>query len=203
MSSLPRCIVVDSNFIISYITKKDTTASDRARIDHFISEVDKLKIKIVFPMISISEFLVKADRASVAFLEELERKSTVFVADFDRGAAHELAKMEREALAGPGGKRAGSEEPYQKIKLDRQIVAIGLANGAKMIVSRDEGVRTQATRLGLNAKRIQDLELPESAKQLTLIAQAAPKARRLNFRMTSLAVVPPPPAPVQVLKTEQ
>ncbi|QOF77617.1 PIN domain-containing protein [Variovorax sp. 38R] len=201
MSSLPRCIVVDSNFIISYITTKDTTSDDRARIDHFISEVDKLKVKIIFPMISISEFLVKADRASVAFLDELQRKSTVFVADFDRGAAHELAKMERDALAGPGGKRAGSEEPYQKIKVDRQIVAIGLAHGAKMIVSRDEGVRTQAIRLGLAAKRIQDLELPESEKQLNLIAQA-PKGRRLNFRRTSLAVVPPSPAAAPVPKTE-
>jgi predicted nucleic acid-binding protein len=201
MSSLPRCIVVDSNFIISYITTKDTTPDDRARIDHFISEVDKLKVKIIFPMISISEFLVKADRASVAFLDELQRKSTVFVADFDRGAAHELAKMERDALAGPGGKRAGSEEPYQKIKVDRQIVAIGLAHGAKMIVSRDEGVRTQAIRLGLAAKRIQDLELPESEKQLNLIAQA-PKGRRLNIRRTQLAVVPPSPAAATVPKTE-
>lgn len=201
MSSLPRCIVVDSNFIISYITKKDTTPDDRARIDHFISEVDKLKVKIIFPMISISEFLVKADRASVAFLDELQRKSTVFVADFDRGAAHELAKMERDALAGPDGKRAGSEEPYQKIKVDRQIVAIGLAHGAKMIVSRDEGVRTQATRLGLAAKRIQDLELPESEKQLNLIAQA-PKGRRLNFRRTPLAVAPPSPAAAPAPKTE-
>jgi predicted nucleic acid-binding protein len=201
MSTLPRCIVVDSNFIISYITKKDTTPDDRARIDHFISEVDKLKVKIIFPMISISEFLVKADRASVAFLDELQRKSTVFMADFDRGAAHELAKMERDALAGPGGKRAGSEDPYQKIKVDRQIVAIGLAHGAKMIVSRDEGVRTQAIRLGLAAKRIQDLDLPESEKQLNLIAQA-PKGRRLNIRRTPLAVAPPSPAAAPVPKTD-
>lgn len=199
MSSLPRCIVVDSNFIISYITKKDTSPTDCARIDHFISEVDRLKVRIIFPMISISEFLVKADGASVEFLEELERKSTVFLADFDRGAAQELAKMEREALAGPGGKRAGSEEPYQKIKVDRQIVAIGLAHGAKMIVSRDEGVRNQAIRLGLEAKRIQDLELPESAKQMTLIAHV-PKDRRLNFRTAPLTGIPAPPAPVP--KTE-
>jgi predicted nucleic acid-binding protein len=201
MSSLPRCIVVDSNFIISYITKKDTSPSDRARIEYFISQVDKLKVKIVFPMISISEFLVKADGASVALLEELERKSTVFVADFDRGAAQELAKIEREALAGPGGKRAGSEEPYQKIKVDRQIVAIGLAHGAKMIVSRDEGVRNQALRLGLEAKRIQDLELPESAKQMTLIAQA-PRGRRLNIRRAPLTVVPAPPTSAQAPKTD-
>lgn len=201
MSSLPRCIVVDSNFIISYITKKDTSPSDRARIEHFINEVDKQKVRIIFPMISISEFLVKADGASIAFLEELERKSAIFVADFDRGAAQELAKMEREALAGPGGKRAGSEEPYQKIKVDRQIVAIGLAHGAKMIVSRDEGVRTQAIRLGLDAKRIQDLELPESAKQMTLIAQV-PKGRRLNLIKAPLTVVPAPSAPAQVPKTD-
>lgn len=80
---------------------------------------------------------------------QFEGKSAIFVADFDRGAAQELAKMKREALAGLGGKRAGSEQPNQKTKVDRQIAAIGLAHGAKMIVSRDEGVRTQAIRLGL------------------------------------------------------
>ncbi|MDO8264459.1 MAG: PIN domain-containing protein [Gallionella sp.] len=200
MKFLPRVIVVDSNFIISYITKKDTTADDRAKMAHFIEEIDKSKSKVIFPMIAVSEFLVRADRAGIAFLEELEKKACVMVADFDRGAAHELAKMERDALDA-GDKRAGSEEPYQKIKVDRQIIAIGMAHGAKMVISRDDGVLSQATRLGLVAKRIQDLDLPESARQLTLITPSK-TGRRINFKRPSLAAVLSAPVPAAVSKTE-
>lgn len=166
--SLPRVIVVDSNFIISYITKKDTTADDRARMGYFIEEVEKSRSKIIFPMIAISEFLVGAENAGLAVLDELEKRACILVANFDRAAAQELARMERNALDA-GDKRAGSKEPYQKIKVDRQIVAIGLAHGAKMIISRDNAVRNEATRLGLFAARIEDLELPHSARQLTLV----------------------------------
>jgi predicted nucleic acid-binding protein len=200
MKFLPRVIVVDSNFIISYITKKDTTADDRAKMAHFIEEIDKSKSKVIFPMIAVSEFLVRADRAGIALLEELEKKACVMVADFDRGAAHELAKMERDALDA-GDKRAGSEEPYQKIKVDRQIIAIGMAHGAKMVISRDDGVLSQATRLGLVAKRIQDLDLPESARQLTLITPSK-TGRRINFKRPSLAAVLSAPVPAAVSKTE-
>lgn len=187
-SLLPRVIVVDSNFIISYITKKDTTSDDRARMDCFIEDVENAKSKIIFPMIAISEFLVRAENAGLAILDELEKKACILVANFDRAAAQELAKMERNAL-NAGDKRAGSEEPYQKIKVDRQIVAIGLAHGAKMIISRDVAVRNEATRLGLFAARIQDLELPQSARQLTLVAPL-PTARKTNFRRPVLATAP-------------
>lgn len=88
-------------------------------------------MKVILSIISISKFLVKVSRANVTFLEELERKSTIYVVDFDRDAAQELTKIEHDALAEASGKRAGSEEPIQKIKVDRQIVAIRLANGAR------------------------------------------------------------------------
>ena len=165
--SLPRVIVVDSNFIISYITKKNTSADDRARMNYFIEEVEKSKSKIIFPMIAISEFLVFAENSGLAVLDELEKKACILVANFDRAAAQELARMERNAMDA-GGKRAKSEEPYQKIKVDRQIVATGLAHGAKMIISGDKAVCNEAKRHGLLAARIEDLELPHSARQLTL-----------------------------------
>lgn len=183
--SLPRVIVVDSNFIISYITEKNTSADDRARMNYFIEEVEKSKSKIIFPMIAISEFLVYAENAGLAVLDELEKKSCILVANFDRSAAQELARMERNAMDA-GGKRAKSEEPYQKIKVDRQIVATGLAHGAKMIISGDKAVCNEAKRHGLHAARIEDLELPQSARQMTLVAPL-PIGRRTNFKRPALA----------------
>ncbi len=63
------------------------------------------------------------------------------------------------------GKKDGVQAQWQKIKIDRQIVAIAKSRGAQLIVSSDDGVRSNALRVGIQALTLQELELPESAKQ--------------------------------------
>jgi hypothetical protein len=58
--------------------------------------------------------------------------------------------------------------PWQKIKIDRQIVAIARATGCELIVSEDQGVRANALRLGLASCTIDALDLPDSARQRPL-----------------------------------
>ena len=79
------------------------------------------------------------------------------------------------------GKKDGVEAQWQKIKIDRQIVAIAKARGALLIVSRDDGVRSNAMRVGIQALTVQELELPESARQgkLELVAESrSPTSRK-------------------------
>jgi hypothetical protein len=75
--------------------------------------------------------------------------------------------LDRAALGG-GDKKDSIDQPWQKIKIDRQIIAIAKANGAKLIISMDTGVQTNAKRVGISTIDIQGLELPESAKQKVL-----------------------------------
>lgn len=105
------------------------------------------------------------------FLNTLDRKACILMADFNRAAAFELAQLDRAAL-GAGDKKDELEEPWQKIKTDRQIVAIGKANGAALIISNDKSVRNNALRVNMVGMKIQDLELPDSARQMTLVPPA-------------------------------
>ena len=167
MKNLPKVIVVDANFIIAFCSAT-TPPDDRARIEEFIERTEKSKSKVIFPMVAVAEFLVGAELAGIEFLNTLERKSCIHMADFNKAAAYELAQIDRAAI-GAGNKKDESEENWQKIKTDRQLVATGKSLGAQLVISNDKGVRKNALRIGMESMCIQDLELPESAKQMHLV----------------------------------
>ena len=178
MKTLPKVILVDANFIVAYISPK-TQVDDRARIDHFIERAEKAKSKIVFPMPAIAEFLVRADLAGVEFLNRLDKKTFLVMADFNRAAAFELSQIDRAAL-NLGDKKDETDAPWQKIKVDRQIVAIGKSLGATLVISDDGSVRNNALRVGMQGMTIQELELPEAAKQQKLALVPVKKSRNIR-----------------------
>ena len=145
----------------------ESADDDKARIEHFFESAEKAKAKIVIPMPAVAEYLVGADIAAVETFNRLEKKAFVWIAPFDRAAAFECAQLDRAAIGG-GDKKDGAQAPWQKIKIDRQIVATGKACGATLIISADEGVRNNALRVGMIAKTIQELELPIGARQTRL-----------------------------------
>lgn len=61
-----------------------------------------------------------------------------------------------------------ADQPYQRVKVDRQIVAIAITNNATKLISADEGLIAIALEAGLNAQRVSDLPLPDSARQSDL-----------------------------------
>ena len=188
MKALPKVILVDANFIVAYVSPK-TSADDRVRIDHFLDGVEKAKSKIVFPMPAIAEFLVGADLAGVEFLNRLDRKTFLVMADFNRAAAFELAQIDR-AARNMGDKKDETNAPWQKIKVDRQIVAIGKSLGAALVISGDASVRNNALRIGMQGITIQELELPESAKQQRLALVPVKKTRTKNLANSQSAKLP-------------
>jgi predicted nucleic acid-binding protein len=192
LRNLPKVIVVDANFIVAYCSTA-TPPDDRARIEYFIERAEKAKSKVVFPMVAVAEFLVGADLAGVEFLNTLDRKAHIQMADFNRAAAFELAQLDRAAI-GSGDKKDESEQPWQKIKTDRQLVATGKSLGAQLVISNDKAVRNNALRINMQAMRIQELELPESAKQMHLVPpiKTIPKSKS---KPVPLKVIRPSPGP--------
>lgn len=188
MKALPKVILVDANFIVAYVSPK-TNSDDRARIDHFMDCAEKAKSKIVFPMPAIAEFLVGADLAGVDFLNRLDRKTFLVMADFNRAAAFELAQIDR-AARNMGDKKDETNAPWQKIKVDRQIVAIGKSLGAALVISGDGSVRNNALRIGMDGMTIQELELPESAKQQKLALVPVKKTQTKNTKIAAIATLP-------------
>ena len=118
-------------------------------------------------MPAIAEYLVKADQAALKTLYALEKKSYIFAAPFDRKAAIECALLDGAAM-GKGDKKDGSSEPWQKIKIDRQIIAIGRAHNVSLIISSDKNLKANADRVAIPCLEIDDLELPDSSKQQAL-----------------------------------
>jgi rRNA-processing protein FCF1 len=168
MTPLPTRVLVDANFLILW-KGRGAHSDTKARIDHFVDRLDKSRSRLVIPTPAIAEYLVGADLAGVAAMNALHGKSGVVIAAFDYKAAVELSLLDRAALGGAtktgGDKRDGVDAPWQKIKIDRQIVAIARSNGCDLIVSEDQGVRANALRLAITACAIGDLELPDSARQ--------------------------------------
>ena len=104
--SLPRCILVDANFLVAYLDQKKSD-DDRARIEQFFAAAEKAKSKIIIPMPAVAEFLVRCNTAAINMLNLLEKKSYIYLAPFDRMAAFECALLDRAAL-GAGDKKDDS-----------------------------------------------------------------------------------------------
>lgn len=177
-------VAVDTNFLVALVDSA-LNDDDRARLEEFVTQMDKAKGQIVIPMPALAEFLAGAEQAGLEYLDRLERKAYVEVAPFDRRAATECALLEaaaygRATKAIASGKNAavakkdGVNGTRQKVKVDRQIVAIAKACGARAIISGDEGVRAAALRAGVKPMTIHELPLPDSARQHKLPLDARP-----------------------------
>jgi predicted nucleic acid-binding protein len=173
-----RAIIVDCNLLVAWSSEK-TSAADRDRLDFFLETASKHKQKIIIPMPVLAEFLVRTDAATAEWLAVLERKSAVEIAPFDRIAAVDCALLDRAAI-GSGDKKDGLDQPWQKIKIDRQIVAIGKSRSATLVVSDDKGIRNNALRCGMLALTIAELpQSPESAQSVIPgLSKSAPKSKK-------------------------
>ncbi|SEA98440.1 hypothetical protein SAMN05444680_10517 [Variovorax sp. YR216] len=159
---------------------------------YLFETAEKSRCKVVLPMPAVAEYLAGADMAGVESLNLLERKTCILLGDFNRAAAFECAQLDRAAMRGSEDKKDGSDAPWQKVKIDRQIVAIAKANGAGLVISRDKGVRNNALRVGMSAIKVEELELPMSARQgkLALVEPEPRAATGKGQRKPTLTAVP-------------
>lgn len=128
---------------------------------------------IIVPTPVLAEILVKAGDGAPDVLIELQGLARVRLVAFDERAAVETAMMTREALA-VGDKRGGSAEPWQKVKIDRQIVAIARVHGASKIYADDLGLVGFAKSLGMDTISSWNLPLPETMEDLFTVAGLEP-----------------------------
>lgn len=159
-------IAIDANVLIVWSAKK-TPDLIRARLNHLLETAAKNKQRILIPTPALAEFLVRTDDATTEWLNELEKKSAVEVCAFDRRAAFECAFIERGAHQ-KGDKKHGSDSAYQKVKFDRQIVAIAKSRNAGLIVSDDDSLRRVSLSVGLQVSKIEELPVPDDARQLQI-----------------------------------
>ncbi|MCC8959302.1 PIN domain-containing protein [Bradyrhizobium sp. Pear77] len=147
---------------------------DRAkeRIDYLVHRLSKAKAKIIIPTPALSEALVKAGAAaSLQIVEEIQKHAVFSIEPFDTRAALEASAMSRAALAN-GNKKGSSTAPWQKVKFDRQIVAIAKVNGATEIYSDDGDIAALGQHAKIKVIRLSDLPLPPEKDQLDFLLES-------------------------------
>ncbi|MNR27869.1 hypothetical protein D3C85_1451620 [compost metagenome] len=66
----------------------------------------------------------------------------------------------------------GKLRERQAVKVDWQIIAVGKVNRARLLLTNDGDMRTEASRSGLNSLGIADLEIPDALRQHSLEYEA-------------------------------
>jgi hypothetical protein len=182
---MTRAMVAFDNTILSLLIFPDadlrqgstgqTVEFARERVLGLVQELEDAREQVAVPAPALSELLV-TDGADVQdVLTTLRGSSFIRIESFDERAAVELAMRLREARKA-GDQREGIAITKNAMKFDRQIVAIALVSGARVLYSDDDGVSKFAAACGLAVKRVNDLPVPSSQQAFPFPEAGAPVA---------------------------
>ena len=131
------------------------------RIEALIDELTRSQVRILIPTPALCEFLSIAGRPGADYLARLDSTSRFKVESFDTAAAVEAARVIAASVR-RGDKRSGRKKatPWQKVKFDRQIVAIAKTRGATEIYSDDEDIAAFGVDAGIQVVAVAELPLP-------------------------------------------
>jgi hypothetical protein len=129
------------------------------RVEFLVNTLSKEKQKIIVPTPALSEVLVRANEARNACMEYLRKSKMIRVEPFCQLAAYEVALMTKKAID-RGDKKEGLTDTWNKVKYDRQILAIALVHGATALYTWDNSLINLANNAGMKAVSIGSLPLP-------------------------------------------
>jgi predicted nucleic acid-binding protein len=160
-------MLVDTNALI-YLLDRRPKDDLRVRIEGLVKDIEDSKGQLIVPTLVIAEYLVNADSAREAILDKFIKSKFIRIAPFDMKAAVECADMDSLAK-NSGNKRSPFSRTergpdWQKIKVDRQVVAIAKTYKAT-IVGGDTDVASICTWAGVKHLPVLTLPIPEYAKQ--------------------------------------
>lgn len=165
-------VIFDSSYLLFLLNKNTPAPKDpntgveipncEERINHLVSGLQKHKEKIIIPTPVLAEVMVRADTAGPDYLGKISKSSAFRIEPFDTRAAIEVAQITAGAIKA-GDKRDGVDDIYAKIKYDRQIIGIALANRISTIYADDENLKKHAVKRGITVIGIHELEVPPAA----------------------------------------
>jgi predicted nucleic acid-binding protein len=173
-------VVFDSSFLIAMLdadaqlppdpkTKKPIEKA-RERIEFLVDTLSASKTRVLVPAPVLAEVLVYGGSATADYLQKLRSESVFVVGDFNALAAAECAQLTRAALS-TGSKKGKLKVAWQKVKIDRQIIAIARVSQADTLYTVDEGLAGLATASQLKVRGIADLAIPPIKDQNELFGR--------------------------------
>lgn len=135
------------------------------RVDHLVDTLRDQSEQIILPTPAFAEFLILAGADAPQYVSVIRSNSIFRVEPFDERAAIELADIELLQRA-KGNKRGSAiNAEWQKVKFDRQIVAIAKACGASCIYSDDPHIANHSADCNLPVISLANLPLPAGVQQ--------------------------------------
>ncbi|MBL8472110.1 MAG: PIN domain-containing protein [Rhodocyclaceae bacterium] len=143
----------------------------RLRLDGLVAELKKTRTKILIPTPALTEFMAKADKARDEYHQRLTQSAHFKIEPFGLRAAMECALLLGEKSHGT---KRNEGATWAKVKFDWQIAATAKVAGARTIYSDDADLVRLARRLNLQAFRLNDLPLPDAARQTDWVRDNTP-----------------------------
>lgn len=140
----------------------------KQRVDTLIDRHSSAGDTIVLPTPALSETYSCVDDPS-KLAQAISEYHCFRPAPFDNRAALELADIIQSAIKA-GDKRSGSAEPYQKIKFDRQIVAIAKVHNAEILYTDDGNQSAFAEAIGITVVHSWNLEMSDKHAQVEMLS---------------------------------
>jgi rRNA-processing protein FCF1 len=134
----------------------------KERIDLLLSSIAQRKLRIMIPAPVVAEYVAGGGKHKNERLEIITKNKSFLIGSFDLKAAVECSMLKD----GDAGKNLTPMQTKAKVKFDRQVIAIALANAADTVVTGDEGLGKTAKQAGLNVIYPWDLPLPTEDPQL-------------------------------------
>lgn len=135
----------------------------KARAEAVVQTIQKARRKIILPAPACAELLTAIGPDAQQYMNVVSRSRVFEIGNFDARAAAELALLNRDTFLHHDQKH--KLEPYQKRKVDRQIIAICKVYGVSEVYTDDQGLAKRARMCGITPLAIADVPIPDSARQ--------------------------------------
>lgn len=135
----------------------------KERVEGLVVKLAKEKEKIIIPAPVTAEILTVIGPANTDYLSIINRSRVFEVVPLDDKAAVELAFLNRDVFRTRDKK--SKAQPHQKVKVDRQILAICKVAGCDTLYTDDKSLIGLAKLCGIKTVRLCDLPIPDSARQ--------------------------------------
>jgi predicted nucleic acid-binding protein len=136
------------------------------RAEYLVERLGKSRQKIIVPTPAVAEVLTAIGPDNQKWLEVVARSRLFEIAPFDYISAIELALLNRDILFREDKKNKA--EPYQKVKTDRQIIAILKSRNVEDFYTDDSSLAKRASLCGITAISTHALPVPEGDRQMNI-----------------------------------
>ena len=164
-------IIVDTNILIRLMKKNDRSLNPlNADIQHkeddldlraeaLLASIERSGGTVVIPTPVLAEYLLGIDgeRNKQEHVSLISSMSCFEILPFDEIAAIECSMLPSLQEFKQLAKQINSNQTANKIRFDRQILSIAVANGIKEIWSFDGEVITKGRELGIDVKSLLDI----------------------------------------------